>query len=66
MYNCKNNHNIEDISIDELNNILKIDINKIECNKCKEKNKGNTYNNEFYKCLTCNNNICPLCKSIHD
>ena len=66
LYKCKNNHNIDNIIINELNNILKIDINKIECNICKEKNKGNTYNNEFYKCITCNNNICPLCKSIHD
>ena len=34
MYNCKNNHNIDNISINKLNNIEKIDINKIECNKC--------------------------------
>ena len=39
MYNCKNNHNFEDISINKLNNIEKIDINKIECNKCKVNNK---------------------------
>ena len=25
-----------------------------------------THNNEFYICNTCNKNICPLCKSIHD
>ena len=29
-------------------------------------NKGNTHNNEFYACNTCNKNICPLCKTIHD
>ena len=66
LYKCKNNHNIKDITINELNNILKIDITKIICNICKENNKGNTYNNEFYKCITCNNNLCPLCKSMHD
>ena len=66
LYKCKNNHNIDNILINELNNILKIDINKIVCNKCKENNKGNTYNNDFYKCITCNNNLCPLCKFRHD
>ena len=30
------------------------------------KNKGNTYNNEFYKCLACNKNICLLCKNKHE
>ena len=64
IYKCKNNHNI-DLSIKELNDVLKIDISKIKCNKC-ENNKGNSYKNEFYKCITCNNNLCPLCKSIHD
>jgi len=69
IYNCKNNHNknkIDNIPIFELNNRTRIDISKIECNICKENNKGNTYNNEFYKCLTCNKNICPLCKIKHD
>ena len=57
IYNCKNDHNknkIDNIPIFELNNITRIVISKIECNICKENNKGNTYNNEFYKCLTCN------------
>ena len=55
MYKCKNNHNRDNISIDELNNITKIDISKIICNECKENNKGNTYKNKFYQCLTCSN-----------
>ena len=33
---------------------------------CKDKNKSNTYNNEFYICYECKINLCPLCKSIHD
>ena len=66
MYKCKNNHNIKNIAIDELDNIQKIDLSDIKCNECKDKNKGNTYNNEFYKCLTCNNNLCPLCKTKHN
>ena len=34
--------------------------------KCKIKNKSNIYNNEIYKCLTCDDILCPLCKSSHD
>ena len=45
--------------------IKKIDISKIKCNKC-NKIKSETHNNEFYICLKCNNNLCPLCKSIYD
>ena len=52
--------------MNEYENIQKIDISKIICNKCKEKSKDNTYNNEFYYCCSCEMNICPLCKSIHD
>ena len=70
---CINNHNIDEkyekdniIFINELNNLIKVDLTKIKCNECKENNKGNTYKNEFYKCLTCNNNLCPLCKSKHN
>ena len=32
----------------------------------KDNNKNNIHENEFYICNTCNKNICPLCKSIHD
>ena len=46
LYKCKNNHNIDSL-INELDNILKIDITKIECNKCRENNKGNTYKMNF-------------------
>ena len=66
LYNCKNNHNINNILIKEYENKEKIDISKIICDKCKIKNKSNTYNNEFYRCNICKMNICPLCKSNHN
>ena len=59
---CINNHNNIILLKDYIN---KIDISKIKCNKC-NKSKNETHNNEFYICLKCNNNLCPLCKSIHD
>ena len=66
LYNCKNGHKYNNILIKELEQYEKLDISKIICNICNINNKGNTYNNEIYKCITCNNNICPLCKTKHD
>ena len=63
---CKNNHVKKDILLYEFKEIQKIDLNLIICEICRQNNKGNTYNYEFYICNTCNKNICPLCKTIHD
>ena len=67
LYECKNGHEINNILLDEFENIEKMDLTKIKCNvdNC-EKNKGNTYNNEFYRCLKCKKNLCPLCRTTHD
>ena len=43
----------------------KIDESKISCHKCNI-NKSETTNNQFYKCLDCNINLCPLCNSFHN
>ena len=64
--NCKNNHNLDNLSINEFNRTQIIDISKISCSKCKVNNKSNTYNNRFFRCNTCKENLCPLCKSSHD
>ena len=64
LFDCKNRHSIFNLSLNE--NMLNIDLSKIICNICKIKNKNNTYNNEFFRCITCKINICPLCKSTHD
>ena len=60
---CKNNHNINNIFINEYNNY--IDLSQIECNNCKKK-KYDIYNNEMYICIGCNILLCPLCKNIHN
>ena len=64
-HDCKKNHNINK-TLNEFENTQKIDINKIICDICNTNNKGNTHNNEFFICNTCNKNICPLCKSNHN
>ena len=66
LHGCKNNHKIDDIQLNEYEGTQKIDISKIICEICHKNNKSNTHNNNFYECNTCNKNICPLCKSVHD
>ena len=66
LYECKNKHRINNIIFNEFEKTQLLDISQIICDICKQNNKSNTYKNEFYKCLTCNINICPLCKSSHD
>ena len=66
LHNCKNGHIIKNIKINEFENNQNLDISQIICDKCKNKSKANTFNNEFYICYECKMNLCPLCKSIHD
>ena len=65
LYDCKNSHITKDILLDEFENTQKINISKIICNNCNRNNKSNTYNNKFYKCLTCKQNLCPECQLTH-
>ena len=63
---CKNGHRKNNILLNEFEKTQYIDISKIVCGKCKKNNKSNTYNNEFFLCMTCGINLCPICKSTHD
>ena len=65
-YNCKNGHRTENMLICEFENAQNLDLSKIICENCKQYNKGNSYNNLFYRCITCNTNLCTFCKSNHD
>ena len=64
-FNCKNGHNQENILLDEFKKTQGIDLTKTTCDNCKEKNRSETYNKEFYRCLNCKLNLCPLCKGSH-
>ena len=65
LHGCKNGHNLYNISLEDFENLQNIDLSKIICNSCMTRNKGIIYNNEFYKCLTCNLDLCPDCKTGH-
>ena len=66
LYECPNGHINKGIKIDDFPKTQEINISLIICDQCKIKNKGNTYNNDFYRCLNCKKNICVLCKTNHD
>jgi len=66
LFECKNNHKIDNILLDEFENTQNIDNKKIICEICKNNYKSNSYNKIFYKCCKCEKNICPLCKLNHD
>ena len=66
LYGCINKHITNNIKIKDFPNTQKINESQIICTRCKIKNKGNTPENEFYKCLTCDSNLCLLCKPNHD
>ena len=66
IYECPNGHINDGIKIDDFPKTQDINISLIICDQCKNKNMGNTYNKDFYRCLTCKKNICVLCKSSHD
>ena len=66
LYDCKNGHSMKNIKLTDFEFTQNIDLSQIKCDKCKIKNKSNTFNNEFYICLDCKMNLCVLCKSIHD
>ena len=63
--NCINNHNIKNINFDELKDKMEIKHSKIFCNNC-NKNKNEVFNQEFYTCLDCKINLCPLCNLSHN
>ena len=65
LYDCKNKHNINNIPLNEFENTQFIDESKIICNKCKYNSKNQIYNHEFYKCNSCDLNLCPICKLEH-
>ena len=66
LYGCKNNHRINDIPLNKYEKTQKIYLKKIICCICFKNDKSTVKNNKFFRCNTCNKNICPTCISIHN
>ena len=66
IYDCKNGHKVPYISINDFEQTQIIDESKIKCQRCKEGNKNTSYNNTFFICLNCKQNLCQLCRATHD
>ena len=64
LMNCKNDHD-NTLYLEEFHKTQIINYSKIICDDCKKYNRKESYNNAFYKCLSCNQKICPLCKQKH-
>ena len=65
---CQNGHRFTNLMLDEYYDFQKIDESKIICDKCEgedKSKKSEVNNNVFYKCCTCNINLCPLCRNKH-
>ena len=62
---CKNGHSKKNIPIENFENIQVIDYSKIICNQC-NKNRQESYQYCFFKCLDCRINLCTLCKNLHE
>ena len=65
LYDCKNKHETDEISLNEFDSKQKINENEIICKNC-GKTKYHAYKNCFYTCLECKKNLCPLCNANHD
>ena len=63
--NCKNKHT-KKIFFEEYDETQYINEGKIICEECKNVNKAEAFNNQFYKCLSCKQNLCPICQNKHN
>ena len=63
---CRAGHKINNMLFNEFQKTQYIDISKIVCEDCQKANKSTSYKNQFYRCISCQKNLCPLCKAKHD
>ena len=66
IYDCKNKHKKDNISLDEYEKTQNIDVSKIICDKCKKNIKEEESYKQFCLCITCKMNLCSSCKNKHD
>ena len=62
---CKQGHKEENIALSDIEETQMIDESTIVCQSCLNVDKSKAYNNQFFYCITCKMNLCPICKSTH-
>ena len=66
LFECDKGHVIKGLTFEEYIEMQKLDETKIICDNCKKTNKAMTFKKQFYKCISCKMNLCPLCESQHN
>ena len=63
LFDCKNGHEINNLSLDKYEKTQNIDLSKINCGNC----QNSLLNADtLFKCTICKQYLCLLCKTIHD
>ena len=58
MFDCAYNHITNNIKFDEFYKTQEREMTDIVCESCKNANKENLNDNEFFECLTCKEYLC--------
>ena len=66
LFNCKNEHIIDNLSIKDFEKSQYLNYSKIICGNCNKRNLGECQLTNFYKCYECNINLCDKCQMNHD
>ena len=61
---CKQGHKEENISLKDFEKTQMIDESTIVCQVCLSVDKSKAYNNQFFYCVTCKMNLCPMCNKM--
>ena len=65
LFDCAYNHITNNIKFDEFYKTQEREMTDIVCESCKNANKENSNDNEFFECLACKEYLCFHCKQNH-
>ena len=65
LYNCKNEHITSNIPLGLFDKSQNINENEIKCLNG-DQTKFNSFRKQFYRCLECKVNLCPICNDSHN
>ena len=65
IYGCQQGHVTKKLKLDEFIKTQYKDQSKITCDKCQTP-KSETFQNKFFTCFICKQNLCPKCEEFHD